>query len=59
LEEKYINVILNKKSQFLNTSPQLLLISQPYINETTPYASERFIGSREKQIEMWYIYIKK
>jgi hypothetical protein len=52
LEEKYLKVILNKKSQFLDNYPQLLLISQPYIDETTTYASERFIGSREKQIKM-------
>lgn len=48
LEDNFIKVILNRKSQFQNKYPQVLIISLPIINDTTEYAMARYSGGTEK-----------
>lgn len=47
-EDKFVKIILNKKSQFRETSPKLLIISPPYVNESMSYAQARYQWSKEK-----------
>ncbi len=49
LEEKFVKTILNRGSQFRGTTPKLLLIAPPVINETSEYAKERYLGGKEKK----------
>lgn len=56
LEEFFVKVILNRKSQFQDKYPQVLIISVPIINEETKYASERYIGAVEKVKKLKEIY---
>lgn len=56
LDKNFVKIILNRKSQFQNTYPQVLIISLPIINEKTKYASERYIGGTEKSKKLEKIY---
>jgi len=55
-EKYFVKVILNRKSQFRGTYPQVMIISLPTINEQTKYASERYIGGAKKSKELKEIY---
>lgn len=54
----FVEVIINRKSQFNGSCPELLIISLPLINENTAYASERYIGGTRKSKELKAIYKK-
>jgi len=56
LEEHFVRVILNRKSQFKDEYPQVLIISLPVIDETTPYAAERYLGGTDKIKQLRQIY---
>lgn len=47
-EEHFVKIILNRKSQFKNSYPKLLIISLPIINESSEYAMARYNGGTEK-----------
>jgi len=57
LERNFVKIILDRKSQFQNTYPQVLIISLPIINEKTDYASKRYIGGTEKLRKLKEIYL--
>ena len=58
LEKYFVKVILNRKSQFRNIFPKLLIVSPPAINEKTKYAYKRYIGGTEKSKQLSKIYSK-
>ncbi len=55
-EERFVKVILNRKSQFQNKYPQLLIVSLPIINESAEYAIARYKGGAEKSKQLTKIY---
>jgi len=57
-EDNFVKVILNRKSQFKDSYPKLLIISLPIINEATEYASARYFGGTEKSQQLNLIYSK-
>ncbi|HUW21928.1 MAG TPA: GDSL-type esterase/lipase family protein [Candidatus Bathyarchaeia archaeon] len=58
IEEDYVQVILNRKSQFRDTTPQLLLISPPLIDNTKEYAKQRYSNSKVKNKALASLYEK-
>jgi lysophospholipase L1-like esterase len=56
LEKHFVKIILNRKSQFEDKYPQVLIISLPIIDEQTKYASQRYIGASEKAKKLKNIY---
>lgn len=48
IEEHFIKVILNRKSQFLDTTPRLLLVCPPLVDEKTEYCKNKYEGATEK-----------
>lgn len=56
LEDKYMQVILQRKSQFKNQYPKLILIIPPALNLEKEYAFERYSKSAEKHIQMVEIF---
>lgn len=52
----FVQVILNRKSQFKDKYPKLLIISLPVINESAEYAQARYIGGTEKSKQVNKIY---
>jgi len=55
-EENFIKVILNRKSQFRDSYPKLLIISLPVINESAEYALVRYVGGTAKSKQLSKIY---
>jgi lysophospholipase L1-like esterase len=55
-EKHFVKVIVNRKSQFQDKCPQLLIISLPIINESTEYAIARYKGGAEKAAQTNKIY---
>jgi lysophospholipase L1-like esterase len=58
ITDKYIKVILNRKSQFKSTFPKLLLVSPPAIDISKEYAFKRYGRSLDKSIELSTLYTK-
>ncbi len=58
LEEHFIKIILNRKSQFLNKYPKLILVAPATLNEDTDYCREKFKGGSLKSQELNMIYQK-
>lgn len=58
LKKYFVEVILGRKSQFRDTSPQVLIVSLPIIKEEAEYASQRYIGGTEKSKDLKEIYSK-
>lgn len=56
LEERYVQVILNRESQFRGTKPKLLLISPPQIDISKEYAQKRYSKSEAKSSMMEQLY---
>lgn len=56
LEKQYVKTVLNRKSQFQNKYPKLLIVCPPIINEFTEYASKRYKNCGEKSKELKSIY---
>ena len=55
-EEHFVKIILNRKSQFKDSYPKLLIISLPIINESSEYAIARYKGGAEKSKQTNKIY---
>lgn len=55
-EEHFVKVILSRKSQFKDKSPQLLIVSLPIINESAEYAISRYKGGAEKSKQLTKVY---
>jgi lysophospholipase L1-like esterase len=58
IEKYYVNVILNRKSQFSEKKPKLLLISPPKLDLTKDYALKRYSKSKELNNKLVDIYNK-
>ena len=58
LEEYFIKVILNRKSQFLEKYPKLIIIAPPHVNEKTDYCKEKYKGAYLKSLELNNMYKK-
>jgi lysophospholipase L1-like esterase len=56
LEKYFVKVILNRKSQFMNTTPKLLIISPTMIDESQGTARDVFKGSNIKSKKLGSIY---
>ncbi len=58
LEEYFVKVILNRKSQIKDNYPRLLLITPPLVNEDTDYckANNKYLGATQKSKELNNIY---
>jgi lysophospholipase L1-like esterase len=56
IESDYVKTILGRKSQFRDTTPQLLLISPPILNLDIQYAKERYADSREINLQLAQLY---
>jgi len=56
LDKFFVKVILNRKSQFKDKCPQVLIVSLPIINEKPKYASERYINGTEKSKKLDKVY---
>lgn len=56
-EEKYIKVIMWRKSQFRDTYPKLSIIATPMIDVTKEYAHGRYasISNKVEQISDWLV----
>lgn len=60
LEEYFVKTILNRKSQFKDSYPQLLLVTPPVVNEDTEYCKKgnKYLGATQKSIDLNLIYEK-
>ncbi|HRO64913.1 MAG TPA: GDSL-type esterase/lipase family protein [Candidatus Dojkabacteria bacterium] len=56
VESHYVKVIINRKSQFSDKKPKLLLISPPKIDLTKDYALKRYSKSKELNNKIPAIY---
>lgn len=56
IENHYVKVIINRKSQFSDKKPKLLLISPPKIDLTKDYALKRYSKSKELNNKLPGIY---
>lgn len=56
--EKLLTIIQNRPSQFRGTTPKVLLLSPPTINEETEYcrAGDKYLGATEKSKELVSVY---
>jgi len=56
--EKLLNIITTRPSQFRGTTPKVLLLSPPTINEETEYcrAGDKYRGATEKSKELVGVY---
>ncbi|MCY1374982.1 hypothetical protein D9M69_623590 [compost metagenome] len=56
--EKLLSAIINRPSQFRDTSPKVTLLSPPIINEETDYckAGDKYLGATEKSKELIDVY---
>lgn len=56
--EKLLNIIINRPSQFRDTSPLVTLLSPPIINEETEYckAGDKYLGATQKSEELVSVY---
>ncbi|MFN7160068.1 MAG: GDSL-type esterase/lipase family protein [Candidatus Gracilibacteria bacterium] len=56
LEEFFIIKILERKSQFRDTTPKLIVIAPPRVNENTDYTKGKYDGAEEKSKKLAEIY---
>lgn len=58
LEEYFVKTILNRKSQFKETYPKLLIVVPPIVNENQEYckAKNKYLGAMEKSKRLNNIY---
>jgi lysophospholipase L1-like esterase len=56
--EKLLTIIQTRPSQFRGTTPEILLLSPPIINEETEYcqAGSKYLGATEKSKELVGVY---
>lgn len=55
-EKYFVQIALNRKSQFQNSCPKVLIISLPIINEQAEYAAKRYLGGTVKARRLSEIY---
>ena len=58
LEKYFIKVITNRKSQFLDKFPKLIIVAPPIVNEKTEYCKNKYEGAYLKSLELNNIYKK-
>ncbi|MFH1505826.1 MAG: GDSL-type esterase/lipase family protein [archaeon] len=58
LEEHMVKVVLNRKSILKEKKPKVLIIAPPVIDETTEWASTRYLGGTEKSKKISEIFSK-
>ena len=58
LEKYFVRTIINRKSQFKESYPKLLLVTPPVINEYTDYCKkdDKYLGAMEKSKKLNSIY---
>lgn len=58
LEEYFVKTILNRKSQFRESYPKLLLVTPPVVNEYTKYSKKNntLLGATQKSKDLNIIY---
>lgn len=56
IEKYFIKVILNRKSQFLETTPKLIIVTPPLVNETTDYCKNKYEGATLKSQQLNDVY---
>ena len=58
LEKYFVKTILNRKSQFKESYPKLLIVTPPVINEYTEYCKKdnKYLGATEKSKQLNTIY---
>lgn len=58
LEKYFVKTILNRKSQFKDSYPKLLLVTPPVINEDTEYCitNNKYLGANQKSKDLNLIY---
>lgn len=58
LEEYFVKTILNRKSQFRNSYPKLLIVTPPIVNEEVEYckAGNKYVGATQKSMDLNNIY---
>jgi len=56
--EKLLSIITTRPSQFRGTTPKVLLLSPPIINEETEYSltADKYLGATEKSKELTGVY---
>ena len=57
-EQYFVKTILNRKSQYRDTYPKLLIVTPPVINEQTEYckSNNKYLEATQKSIELDRIY---
>lgn len=58
LEEYFVKVILNRKSIITGKAPKLIIVSPPLVDETMPWASQKYSLATEKSKKLSVIYSK-
>lgn len=55
-----MKVILNRKSQFRESCPKLLLVAPPIVNEYTKYCmkNDKYLGAMQKSMSLNAVYEK-
>jgi lysophospholipase L1-like esterase len=58
--KNFLQMILNKKSQFRDIQPKIILISPPLLDETTEYSSKgnKYLGATEKSKQFGVLFKK-
>lgn len=58
IEEYFVKTILNRKSQFKDSYPKLLIVTPPLVNEYTEYCKEKdkYLGATQKSKDLNTIY---
>lgn len=56
LEEKFVKIILERRSQYRETFPKLLIIAPPPLDLTKEYAYARYANSAEKSAKLPSVY---
>ena len=58
LEEYFVKTIVNRKSQFKDSYPKLLIVTPPVVNEEKDYCKtgNKYVGAEEKSKELNNIY---
>ena len=58
LEEYFVKTILNRKSQFKDSYPKLLIVTPPLVNEDTEYCKKnnKYLGATKKSEDLNLVY---
>lgn len=58
IEKDFVQVALNRKSQFRDSCPKVLLVSPPLLNLSKNYARERYMNSGDLNNSLRHVYQK-